>query len=39
MLISRHQTAERNRNMKIANKSFEIVAKLKYLGTIITNKN
>jgi hypothetical protein len=38
--MSRHQTAgKKDRNMKVANKSFENVAKFKYLGTTVTNKN
>jgi hypothetical protein len=30
MLLSRHQNAGQNRNMKIANRSFENVAQFKY---------
>jgi hypothetical protein len=37
--MSRHQTAGQYRNIKIANRSFENVAKFKYLGTTVTNNN
>jgi hypothetical protein len=39
MLLSRHQNAGQNRNIKIGDRSFENVAKFKYLGTIVTNRN
>jgi hypothetical protein len=39
MLLSRHQYAGHNHDIKIANKCFENVAKFKYLGTTITNQN
>jgi hypothetical protein len=39
MLISRHQSAGRNRDIKIANRSFEKVPQFKYLGTTVTNQN
>jgi hypothetical protein len=37
MLLSRHQTAGQNHDIKIANRCFENVAKFKYLRTTITN--
>jgi hypothetical protein len=39
MLLSCHQTAGRNRNVKIANRSFGNVSQFKYLGTTVTNQN
>jgi hypothetical protein len=39
MLLSRHQHAGQNRDMKIGNRLFENVAQFKYLGTTITNQN
>jgi hypothetical protein len=38
MLLSRHQNAGQSHDIKIA-KCFENVAKLRYLGTNITNQN
>jgi hypothetical protein len=39
MLLSRHQNVGQNREIKIANKSFENVSQFKYLGTTVTNQN
>jgi hypothetical protein len=39
MLLSRHQNAEQNRDIKIVNRGFENVAQFKYLGTTVTNQN
>jgi hypothetical protein len=39
MLLSRHQIVGRNRDIKIANRSFENVSPFKYLGTTIRNQN
>jgi hypothetical protein len=36
MLMSRHQNAGQNRDIKIANRCFENVAQFKYLGTTVT---
>jgi hypothetical protein len=35
MLMSRHQNAGRNRNIKTANRSFENVAQFRYAGTTV----
>jgi hypothetical protein len=39
MIMSRHQNSGHNQNIRIANESFENVAKFKYLGTTLTNQN
>jgi hypothetical protein len=38
MLLSRHQNVGQNRDIKIANRSFENVSQIKYLGTTVTFK-
>jgi hypothetical protein len=39
MFMSRHQTAWQSNYIRLANKSFEKVAKLKYLGATLTDQN
>jgi ribosomal protein S2 len=39
MLLSRHKNAGQSYDIKIAKRCFENVAKLRYLGTTITNQN
>jgi hypothetical protein len=39
MIVSRHQNSGQNQNIRIANESFETVARFKYLGTTLTNQN
>jgi hypothetical protein len=39
MLLSRHQNVGRNRDIKIAYRSFGNVSQFRYLGTIVTNQN
>jgi hypothetical protein len=37
--MSYHQNSGQNKTIRIANESFEIVAKFKYLGITLTNQN
>jgi hypothetical protein len=37
--MSRHRNSGQNQNIRIANESFENVAKFIYFGTTLTNKN
>jgi hypothetical protein len=39
MIMSRHPNSGQNQNIRIANESFENVAKFKYLGTTLTSQN
>jgi sorting nexin-29 len=39
MFVSCHQTAGQSNYIRVANKSFERVAKFKYLGAILTDQN
>jgi hypothetical protein len=39
MLLSRHQNAEQNHDIKIANKCFENVKQFRYFGSTVTNQN
>jgi hypothetical protein len=39
MLLSGYQNLGQNRDIKIANRSFENVSHFKYLGTTVTNQN
>jgi hypothetical protein len=39
MLLSRHKNVGQNRDIKIANRSFENVSQFKYLGMTVTNQN
>jgi hypothetical protein len=39
MIMSRHPNSAQNLNIRIANESFENVAKFKYLGKTLTNQN
>jgi len=39
MIMSRHQNAGQNHNIKIDNKSSERVEQFRYLETTITNQN
>jgi sorting nexin-29 len=38
-IMSRHPNSGQNQNIRIANESFENVAKFKYLGTTLTNQD
>jgi hypothetical protein len=38
-MLSRQQNVGQNRDIKIANRSFENVSQFKYLGTTVTNQN
>jgi hypothetical protein len=38
MIMSRGQNSVQNQNIRIANESFENVAKFKYLGTTLTSE-
>jgi hypothetical protein len=38
MLLSRHLIAGKNRDIELANRSFENVSQFKYLGTTVTNQ-
>jgi hypothetical protein len=39
VLLSCHWNAVQNRDIEIANRSFEIVSQFKYLGMTVTNQN
>jgi hypothetical protein len=39
MILSRHLDSGQNQNIRVANESFEKLAKFKYLGTTLTNQN
>jgi hypothetical protein len=39
MLLSRHQNIGQNRDIKIANRSFENVSLFKHLGTAVSDQN
>jgi hypothetical protein len=39
MLMSRHQDARQDHNIKLANRSFENVAKIKYLEMRVKSQN
>jgi hypothetical protein len=39
LLVSRNQNAGQNRDVKIANRSFENVSQFRYLTTTVTNQN
>jgi hypothetical protein len=39
MLLSHHWKAGKNKNIKIANRSFENVSQFRYFETTVTNEN
>jgi hypothetical protein len=39
VLLSRHQNAGQNQDIKVANRSFENVSQFKHLGRTVTNQN
>jgi hypothetical protein len=39
MLLSRHQNLGQNRDIKLANRSFENVSQFRYLGTTVKHQN
>jgi hypothetical protein len=39
VLLSRHQNAGQNNDLKISNISFVTIAQLKYLGKAVTNQS
>jgi hypothetical protein len=39
MIMSRHPNSGQNQNIRIANESFETVAKFRYLETTLTHRN
>jgi hypothetical protein len=39
VIMSCHQNSTQNQNIRIAGESFQNVAKFKYFGTTLTNKN
>jgi hypothetical protein len=39
MLLSRYENAGQNHDINIANRCFQILAQLKYLGMTVTNQN